>query len=126
MKLYLALSLLLLISALGTIGCGDDEVNWLEQANCSGIDVNTNTYNLAVKTVLNASCALSGCHDAATKSSGIDLSTYASAKTAFESSKALCSINHGDDCLPMPQGGVKLPTATVNILACWAKNGYKE
>ncbi len=126
MKLPLAISLLFLIAALGSSGCGDDEVNWLEQANCTGIDVDLNTYDLAVKAVLDASCALGGCHDAATQSNGVNLSTYLGAKAAFENGSALCAINHGDDCFLMPKGGAKLPSATINLLACWAKNGYKQ
>ena len=127
MKLPVALSLLLLITALGWTACSDDsKTNWLEQANCAGIDADSNTYGLSVKTVLDVSCALSGCHDAATASSGVNLSTYAGAKAAFESGNALCAINHGDGCLEMPQGGAKLPGATINVLACWAKNGYKQ
>lgn len=127
MKLPLAASLLLLIAALGWAGCDDKKtVNWLDQANCTGIDAAANTYDLSVKTVLNATCALSGCHDAATASNGVNLSTYLGAKAAFEDGNALCAINHGDDCFQMPKGGSKLPQATINILACWAKNGYKQ
>lgn len=126
MKLPIALSLLFLIAALGWTACGDDTPNWLDQANCTGIDAVANTYNLNVKAVLDATCALSGCHDAGTASKGINLSTYAGAKAAFEDGDALCAINHGDGCAPMPNGGIKLPDATINLLACWAKNGYKQ
>ncbi len=126
MKFPVALSLLLLITALGWTACSDDQPNWLDQANCAGIDANVNTYNQTIKTVLDVTCALSGCHDAATASNGVNLSTYAGAKAAFEDGNGLCAINHGDDCFQMPKGGAKLPDATINLLACWAKNGYKQ
>ena len=43
---------------------------------CGGV---APTYNSDVKPILNASCAKSGCHDAITVQSGVNLSTYAGA-----------------------------------------------
>lgn len=127
MKLPVALSLLLLLLvALSWTACGDENVNYLDQANCTGIDANQNTYNLSVKAILDATCALSGCHDAATQSNGVNLTTYAGARAAFEDGPAICAIFRGNDCVQMPKGGAKLPQATLNLLGCWAKNGYKE
>ena len=127
MKLPVVVSLFSLAALLAWAGCnGSSDPNWLEQANCTGIDASTNTYNLTVKVILDNTCALSGCHDAATQSRGINLSNYAGARAAFETGPALCAINHGDECLHMPKNGAKLPDVTINRLACWAKNGYKE
>ncbi|MCC6459575.1 MAG: hypothetical protein IT260_03825 [Saprospiraceae bacterium] len=126
MKLPIALSLFLVILGLGWAGCGSKDENWLDKANCTGIDAANNTYNLSVKNILNVTCAISGCHDAATQSNGVNLSTYAGARAAFEDGAALCAINHGSDCEHMPKNGSKLSDATINTLACWAKNGYKE
>lgn len=127
MKFPVALSLFSLIVLLGWTSCKDNnKTNWLDQADCTGIDANLNTYNLSVKAILDVTCALSGCHDAATQSNGVNLSTYLGARAAFETGPALCAINHGSECLDMPKGGSKLPAATINTLACWAKNGYKE
>ncbi len=125
MKLPVAMSLLLLITALGWTAC-DGEENYLDRANCNGIDADLNTYNLRIKDILNTSCALSGCHDAATQSNGHNLSTYTGARAVFESGPGLCAIYHGEDCEPMPKGGTKLNNATLDFIACWAKNGYKE
>lgn len=129
MKLPIALSLVFtLILALGSVGCkkDDNKRDYLAEADCSQVDPIANTYTFAVSAVLNGSCALGGCHDAATQSNGIDLSTYTTAKAAFQTKNVLCAINHGDGCEPMPKGGSKLPAVSINILACWAKNGYKE
>ncbi|MFN0015342.1 MAG: hypothetical protein ACKVU2_12415 [Saprospiraceae bacterium] len=121
----IVLSALVLLS---TFGCSKDAQNpdYIAEANCSAVDVSTNTYTLAIKVILNSSCALGGCHDAATKSNGVDLSTYAGTKTAFESQNLLCAVNHGSGCDPMPRGGSKLPQVTLDRLACWAKNGYVQ
>lgn len=126
-SITLSLILCLLILFPGWSGCkkNDDNPDYLN-VDCTGIDANQNTYNLSIKAILDVTCALSGCHDAATQSMGVNLSTYAGAKTAFESNKALCAINHGSGCQPMPKNGAKLPVGVINILSCWAKNGYKQ
>lgn len=129
MKLSVVSSLLMAgIVALSWAGCSKDSQNpdYIAEANCSAVDANTNTYTLAIKAIMDSSCALGGCHDAGTKSEGVDLSTYAGTKTAFESQNLLCAVNHGSGCEPMPQGGSKLPQATLDRLACWAKNGYAQ
>jgi hypothetical protein len=129
MKIYHTLSLVFtLIVALSWAGCGKDDKNpdYIAEANCTAVDANTNTYALAIKSIMDNSCALGGCHDAGTKSQGVDLSTYAGTKTAFQTQDLLCSVNHGSDCEPMPKGGTKLSAAVLDRLACWAKNGYAQ
>lgn len=100
--------------------------NYLDNADCTGIDAITNTYTNTIKPILDINCAGSGCHDAATRSAGVDLSTYAKAKASFETTECLCSIHHGNGCEPMPQGGGKLSDAAIKLITCWAKNGYLE
>lgn len=128
MKLPITFSLLFfLILGLSWAGCKkDDKRDYLAEADCTQVDPIANTYAFSIKNILNNSCALSGCHDATTKENGIDFSSYASAKTAFETKEVLCAVNHGEGCEPMPKGGTKLPAATLNMLACWAKNGYPQ
>ncbi|MBK9337523.1 MAG: hypothetical protein IPM98_13515 [Lewinellaceae bacterium] len=129
MKLPIASVLLLtLLVALSWAGCKKDDKNpdYISEANCTAVDANTNTYALAIKSIMDNSCALGGCHDAGTKSEGVDLSTYAGTKTAFETQDLLCSVNHGSDCEPMPKGGTKLSADVLSRLACWAKNGYAQ
>ncbi len=128
MKLSITSSLLFfLIIGLSWAGCKKEEKrDYLAEADCSQVNQSANTYTFSVKAILDGSCALSGCHDAATKESGNDFSTYATAKTVFQTKDVLCAINHGEGCEPMPKGGSKLPELTLNKLACWAKNGYPE
>lgn len=115
-----------LIALLAWAGCAqnNDNPDYLN-VDCTGIDADQNTYGLTIKAFLDATCALSGCHDAATQSNGVNLSSYAGARAAFESGKALCAINHGNGCQPMPKNGSKLPEGAILVLECWAKNGYK-
>jgi len=127
MKIY-SISALLLALLLALVSCRKDPKNpdYIKEANCAMVDANTNTYALFVRGIMNNSCALGGCHDANTQSSGVNLSDYAGVKKAFESQNLLCSVNHGKGCSAMPKGGQKLSADVLNRLACWARNGYPQ
>jgi hypothetical protein len=100
------------------ISCGgDDEVD------CTGV---APKYSVEVSAILNVSCAQSGCHAADTKAAGVDLSSYASTVAATKSDKFLKSIKHQSGASKMPQGGDKLPDATIKVLECWIKNGAPQ
>ncbi len=104
----------------------DSNSQYLDNADCSTVDATNNTYTKEIKRILDNSCATSGCHDAKSKEDGIDLSTYANSKSAFENKDCLCTIHHGSGCDPMPRGSAKLSDATIQLIDCWVKNGYKE
>ena len=104
----------------------DTAQNYLDKADCTGVDADANSYTLVIKDILDNNCASSGCHNASSRESGVDLSTYAKAKAAFQNTECLCSIHHGSECKAMPQGSGKLDDATIQLIDCWAKNGYKE
>jgi hypothetical protein len=125
---FFSAAALLTLAILTTVSCKDEtsDVDFTANADCSTITTSQNTYTNNIKAILDASCATSGCHDATTKEEGIDLSTYATSKSAFENSEVLCSIHHGSGCEPMPDGGAQLPAATINLIDCWVKNGYLQ
>ncbi len=127
MKIYL-FSVLTLAFLLVAGSCSKESKNpdYIKEANCATVDASTNTYTAFVRGVMNTSCATGGCHDASTKSNGVDLSNYAGVKKAFESQNLLCAVNHGKGCSPMPKGGQKLSADVLNRLACWAREGYVE
>lgn len=110
------------------LGCSKDSSNsdYINNADCTGVDADNNTYTKSIKSILDANCATSGCHNAATQENNLDLSSYAAAKSGFESQECLCSIHHGSGCNPMPKGGSKLSDAEIQQIDCWAKNGYKQ
>lgn len=117
-----------LVIALVLINCTKDSSteDYLANADCSSIDAANNTYTKNIKSILDARCATSGCHDAFAQSENIDLSTYGTAKTAFQNEDCLCSIHHGSGCKPMPDGGSKLSDALIQQIDCWAKSGYPQ
>ncbi len=57
---------------------------------------------------------------------GIRLDEYNALKTYVENGKLLCSIQHGNGCLPMPQGGGKLAQSDIEKIQIWICNGALE
>ena len=128
-KTFFAFSIFSLALVFTAISCGDDDSNtpdYASQANCSSFPAAVTTYAPTVKAVLDTYCATSGCHDGITAAEGIDLSSYAKSKNAFEKKDVLCSVHHGADCVAMPQGSDQLDATTINLLDCWVKNDYAE
>ena len=102
------------------ISCSKDEPDTID---CNGI---TPTYTSNIKAILDTNCAKSGCHDAITVQSGVNLSTYATASAISMEDRFLGVIQHKSGYPPMPNDGPKLPDATVEQLTCWVQNGSPE
>ncbi|MBK8052910.1 MAG: hypothetical protein IPK35_06430 [Saprospiraceae bacterium] len=92
-------------------------------ASCSTV---VSTYTNNVATIMNASCASAGCHSASTKAAGYDLSSYNGTKSGAANSKFLKSIKHESGADKMPQGGSKLPDASIKLIECWIANGTPQ
>jgi hypothetical protein len=90
---------------------------------CGGI---TPTYTADIRDILDANCALSGCHDATTQQEGKNLSTYAGAFAASGSEDFLGAIQHKSGFVPMPYQSPKLPESQIELLTCWVQNGRPE
>jgi hypothetical protein len=107
-------------------GTGFTNADYLNRADCTGIDVANNTYTKSIKAIFDASCATSGCHAAKNPAHGLNLSTYASSKSQFNDHSLLCAINWESSCSRMPTNGTKLSASDINKITCWAKNGFAE
>ena len=81
------------------------------------------TYTNDVKSIMNANCAYSGCHDASTKAKGIDLSTYATVLSESSKAKFMGSMRHEGGYDPMPQGASQLNTNDLQKIHCWIQSG---
>ncbi len=113
--------LFLAISIISIVSCGkDDEVT---KEDCSG---STPTYNSDIASIFNASCATSGCHRGQFPADGLDLSSYATAKSASLNGKVLQSMKHESGVKAMPQNGAKLPASDIKKVECWIQNGAPE
>jgi len=110
----------LAIAFVSIFACGKDEET---KADCTGV---TPTYDSGVSAIIDASCALVGCHVGQFPGGGIDLSTYATAKSASLNGKVLQSIKHESGVEAMPQGGTKLSNDVIKIIECWIQNGAPE
>lgn len=116
---YLIFSILILI----IFSCSKtDTTDYAGIAVCSSVPTYTNN----VATILNTSCALSGCHNNSAKA-GINLSNYEQASSQFKTnSKNLISIHHGSGVEAMPRNSAKLSDASINTLDCWVKNSCPQ
>ncbi len=110
----------LLMSFFVCMSCSKEDAAPVE---CSGV---TPTYTNDIAPILNASCALSGCHTSAFPSDGIDLSSYQKAKSASLNGKVLASMKHSSGAKAMPLGGAKLPDANIRKVECWIAGGAPE
>ncbi len=107
-----------------TTACSKQDTNYyLDKVDCSTTTSNNLTYSTGIGETINLSCAYSGCHSTKSKADGIILDTYETAKSSFLSGEALCAINHGNGCTPMPEGKAKLADSLITQLSCWVKNG---
>ncbi|MCB9309444.1 MAG: hypothetical protein H6567_05220 [Lewinellaceae bacterium] len=92
-------------------------------SDCTGV---TPTYTDDIKAIMDASCAYSGCHSAASKRDGIDLSTYAKVKSESQKNRFLGSIQHLSGYKRMPENASKLSDDTIQKIYCWIENGNPE
>ncbi len=95
----------------------------VDTVTCTGT---TPTYTNDIKAIMDASCALSGCHNASSKQAGYDLSSYAGTSSAASKTAFLGSIQHKSGFEAMPQGSSKLSDATLTKIACWVQNGIPQ
>lgn len=112
---------ILSLSVLAFVACKKESTT--TTTDCTGA---TPTYINDVKVIMDASCAVSGCHNATSKAEGIDLSTYAKVKSESAKARFLGSIEHLAGYQAMPEGASKLSTAQIQTIACWIDNGTPE
>lgn len=90
---------------------------------CTGLSP---TYTTDIKAILDSSCAKSGCHDAASKQNGINLSAYGPASSESHNDRFLGSIQHKKGYKAMPESAGKLSKDNIDLLTCWVQNGSPE
>ena len=117
----------IIFCAIATIyACAANKTEVPQPIVCTGVNVDSNTYTLAIKPILDANCATFACHSAAVMESNVNLSAYVPAVAAFQNKDALCTIKQEGECLPMPDNQPKLADSLITVIQCWAENGYKE
>ena len=79
------------------------------------------TYDKNVKSIVDNSCATSGCHSTVNPAAGLMLTNYTQVKSSAQSGSFHTRINNGT----MPPGN-PLPSATIAIITKWQTDGYLE
>lgn len=76
------------------------------------------SFAATVNPIFQTNCAIGACHDAATKSAGYDLSSFASISSQ-DSTVIMNSINQNNLASPMPKGGAKLLDCDIAKIRAW-------
>ncbi|MBW4362415.1 c-type cytochrome [Flavobacterium taihuense] len=105
------------------VGCTDDNPSTLmDNSPMMGLT----TYNQNVKSIIDNNCVV--CHAAVPKNGApMSLVTYDQVKQAVLSRGLLTriSLENGNGFL-MPNGGPRMPQATIDIIVKWEKDGLLE
>lgn len=105
------------------VGCTDDNPSTLMD---NPPVVGATTYNQNVKSIIDNNCVV--CHAAVPKNGApMSLVTYDQVKQAVLSRGLLTriSLENGNSSL-MPNGGPRMPQATIDIIVKWEKDGLLE
>jgi len=73
--------------------------------------------------IINSKCNLSGCHNAATQSAGLNFETYSGIKAVINDAKFLGSLKHVSPYSAMPKGASKLSVCDIMKIEQWKNNG---
>lgn len=122
-KLILPLAVLLLA------GCYSDKESELYPSPTTGGGGGCDTANMTfakVQPIFNQSCALAGCHDAATKSFNHDLSNYNGVVTSVNTGRLLGAIRHETGFLQMPKGMPKMDDCKISQITAWVNAGMPQ
>jgi uncharacterized membrane protein len=105
------------------VGCTNDNPSTLmDNPPMAGLT----TYNQNVKSIINNNCVV--CHAAVPKNGApMSLVTYDQVKQAVLNRGLLTkiSLENGNSSL-MPNGGPRMPQATIDIIVKWEKDGLLE
>jgi hypothetical protein len=103
----------------------DNEADIYGTATSGTCDTTTAKYATFVQPLMNAQCATSGCHNAASAAAGANLGTYTATKAYITNSKAffLGSIKHTSGYSQMPKGGSTMAACDIKKLETWINAG---
>ena len=108
---------LLPIVLVGFVSCSKDKVENVEPVDC----VNEISFSSDVVTILNTSCATSGCHNQSSAAAGYAFTTYESVEQNKDI--ILRTMEHEQGVTPMPIGQPKLNRADIDKFYCWIEQG---
>ena len=90
-------------------------------------DTSDITYTNTISSIMNTSCALSGCHvDGNEMVAFFSLEGYAKAKGAADFGRIVGAVSHDMGFSPMPKGSEKLDQCTIDQITAWVDAGAPE
>jgi hypothetical protein len=107
--------------------CTKDHTAIPVAVNCTGIVDSVNTYNKNISNIMSNYCAYAPCHGGGVAQGGVDLSSYSSTVTAFQSQNVICAVT-STTCggIRMPDGIRPLDSVTILQMECWQANGFPQ
>ncbi len=81
----------------------------------------TITYTANVKTIIDQSCAVSGCHNSNGNAAGLIMETFDQVRNAVMNRGVISRME--STIAPMPASG-NLPQPTIDIIKSWKDQGY--
>ena len=104
--------------------CYNDKADILYPQQACKLD--TITFSNTIQPIVNAKCAITSCHDAASAEAGYDLSSYSGVAQAVTDGSLLPSLNHESGYSPMPKNADKLPTCNISQITRWVSEGSND
>lgn len=90
---------------------------------CTGV---VPTYTADIKSIMDKSYAISGCHNSSSSADGKDYSTYTSVKSGAPSNSFMGSMQHLSGYKSMPRNASKLTDDQLKLISCWIQNGMPQ
>ena len=110
------------ICALIITGCYRDVEEQLYPGEGGACDTAGVTYSGAVVSLLTSNGCLS-CHSGGAPSGGVLLNSYTSVRAVALNGKLYGAINHSAGFSPMPKGGNKMNSCSINKIKAWIDAG---
>jgi len=122
-KISVLFFIIVIVALSATQSCSKDKTLIPKSSVCDS--TKTYTYTIDVKPIFDVNCASISCHSSIVQASGINLADYTNSKQYTENGKVICVMKH--TCTPvMPQGAPKLSDSLIQVVECWAANGFKN
>lgn len=123
MRITFTLILLLALMA----GCYYESEEQLYSGSGTPCDTASVTYSGTIKPIIANNCL--ACHssiDHNAQGGGINLEEYSSLKMLAEQGTLLKAVTHQSGYSPMPKGGEKLDTCTIQKISTWIEKGAQN
>ncbi|PBQ33471.1 hypothetical protein CNR22_17370 [Sphingobacteriaceae bacterium] len=125
-KLFILGATAVAFTALVLASCAKDMGKLPEPAPAGTLSCDTITYTKHIKAIVDANCAIPGCHDGS--NSNPLMSTYEQVKDRAEAGRIQARVIDQQPS-SMPPLGNSNPVLTAEqkaLISCWLGNGYKE